>query len=807
MVLQRDRLCALLDERLPGALWLHGPTGSGKTVLLRSYLQRDARPSLWLTVDERHRDPAALFAAFGAAATGIGGALPAFSPEHRDEPRAFAAGWFARLDQLLPPDCAVVVDDAHHLAGATSPLLAAAIDAFGQRRVLCFASQLLPDAAFAAALAGSRLWTIGHRLLAFDEDEARALARRLGGEASALQALVAATDGWAAGLMLAMQLGGPTGANGSDDPLESVRAPLALLIAGHVLGGVSKPDLAKLRLLAELPQVPMALCDVAPAWASACARLQALSERGLFVERLVADRRHAAHDAATNVTRIAKGCWRLHDLFRNALREPGAIGEPDVALAGELATQLLAVERLDLAWQLAAQLDTALLASVVALHGGAALRSPHVMPLLPITARHANRRAPSIAVWMARALLGHDNAEALRCCDEAYAGYAASDDAEGRALSVALAFFVIFATIENVGAMAVWAERWAGVPAFSGTVIDDDEALAIRVAGRVVHDLLIGGADPDDDASMQDRLTALVVDEVLSANETMLAASLLVASMRRAMRTDDAESNDRSRRSVAVVPIVGPAPAGELERRERLPLHACRCRGARATLLRRGAGDRRGEYVGAAADRRVDRPRSPRIRRGRSRRGRIDDRRARTDRVGPHRSTRRTRAASQVPAAGVDRGPGASAVDARARRRSAERRGLSANVERPVRSGPHPAVVRDPRCRRRAATRGRRRAPRIRSRWPTRRADQRAASRARRAGLRSPGRDRAVARRISPKRKRAVRSRSCNSCPVSSPSSQRLRCARTSVRSSQPTSSASADSRRPRTRRRTGHGP
>ena len=546
MVLQRERLHALIDARLPGAVWLHGPTGAGKTVLLRTWLQRDHSPSLWISADERLRDPAALFAAITAIAVAHGqGNVPVFSPEHRGDPLAFARGYFARLDQILPPQCAVVIDDAHHLSGATAPLLACAIDGFAGRRKLCFASQLMPDASFAPQLAGARLWIVGHKALAFTVDEARGLATRLGTVPPAFDALVDATDGWAAGLMLAMQFGASGGSgSGSDDPLEGVRTPLALLIAGQVLGGVGDDDRARLRLLAELPQVPVELADLDPDWQSTCARLQGLADRGLFVERLAADRRPmAGHGIAANVTRLPAGCWRLHDLFRSALRDTGSMGAPDVELGGRLVDDLLAMNRLDLAWPLAARLDTALLATVVSEHGSQALRDPHLLAMLQVAEPHADRTAPVIALWVARGLIGNDHVAALAACDEAWQGFTAAGDEVGASLSVSLALFVVFATIENVDAMAVWAKRFEAVRRASIETVAGGQDVAIRVAAEVVHDLLLGGrADATaSESALQDRLMAQVAAQVLSANETVLAGSLLVAAMGRTTRFQEAE--------------------------------------------------------------------------------------------------------------------------------------------------------------------------------------------------------------------------------------------------------------------------
>ena len=543
MVLQRERLHGVLDARLPGAVWLHGPTGAGKTMLLRSYLQRIGKPVLWLTADERHNDPAALFAALTRIAEALGARqLPAFSPEHREGADAFAASYFERLDSSLDPASAVVIDDAHWLAGPTANLLGCAITAFGGRRALCFASQLLPDSAFASHIAGSRLWIVGHKMLAFDAAEARQLAMQLGTNATAPEELVGATDGWAAGLMLAMQLAAASGSSSpSADPLAQVRTPLAQLIAGQVLGGVGHEDLARLRLLAELSQVPAELGEQNPAWAAACAQLQRLAERGLFVEHLAADR-DQRNDAERGV---AHGCWRLHDLLRSALREPGAIAMPAPEIGASLVEILLAIDRLDLAWQLAARLGPESLDRVVASHGSIALRSSEHTSYRRVAAPHATEYAPRIALWQARALLGDDDDGALDACEAAYRGSVRENDIVATRQVVALALLACFDRREDLSALSTWRERFEALEK-DDTALPDSAlntiANPIYLAARLLNDHIFGGSasSPEESAKRQDALLTSIVEAALTPNENVLAATALVATLQRTRRLDDA---------------------------------------------------------------------------------------------------------------------------------------------------------------------------------------------------------------------------------------------------------------------------
>ncbi|HEX4353014.1 MAG TPA: hypothetical protein VHZ95_08875 [Polyangiales bacterium] len=291
--------------------------------------------------------------------------------------------------------------------------------------------------------------------------------------------------------------------------------------------------------------MPLDLATVAPDWTAACERLQALAERGLFVERHAPARRDRAQADTTDprVARLAKGYWRLHDLLRSALREPPATGLPDVELAADLVDHLVEVERLDLAWQVATHLDGELLARVVDEHGSPALRSDFLASLVPLTQRHANRKSPSVALWLARAMIGNDNAAALKSCDEAFEGYRTAGDDAGQALAASLALFVIFASIENVGNLATWGERLGRFPVAGIDAIEHEEASAIRVAGRVAYHLLVEGRERDSGAgsAMQDLLARVVSAEILAANETLLAGSLLVSALRRALRVNDVE--------------------------------------------------------------------------------------------------------------------------------------------------------------------------------------------------------------------------------------------------------------------------
>ena len=67
-LISRPRLVRqLLDESQASTALIRSPPGYGKTSLLAEWIERDARPCAWVTLDNEHRHPAALMEAIGLA--------------------------------------------------------------------------------------------------------------------------------------------------------------------------------------------------------------------------------------------------------------------------------------------------------------------------------------------------------------------------------------------------------------------------------------------------------------------------------------------------------------------------------------------------------------------------------------------------------------------------------------------------------------------------------------------------------------------------------------------------------------------
>lgn len=212
-LVRRARLTERLARGAVGPTTLVcGPAGSGKTVLIASWLQSRHAPGpvAWATIDPADDAPApfwrvVLAALHEAGIAGDEGALPAVDlPEEAAHP-AFAPALVNALAEL-PGPCVLVLDDCHvvHDATVLDQLAFVLLHAPRQLRVV-LSARADPAVSLHVLRVRGGLVEIGARHLAFTDDEARALlsAHGLDLPDRLVGALRARTEGWAAGLRLA----------------------------------------------------------------------------------------------------------------------------------------------------------------------------------------------------------------------------------------------------------------------------------------------------------------------------------------------------------------------------------------------------------------------------------------------------------------------------------------------------------------------------------------------------------------------------------------------------------------------------
>jgi LuxR family maltose regulon positive regulatory protein len=321
----RRRLFQVLSDVPPGAVALVcAPAGSGKTVLLRSWVEAEgiAERVAWVSVERGESDPQRFWLAVidALATTAAGGEAvhrPAPSPDFRG--RAMVEGLLADL-WSLEEQVVLVVDDVHELRSSE------ALDLFEffLRELPPYVTVVLSTREEVRAglhrlrLTGE-LTEIRARDMRFSRKETAALLRDAGFDLSdrAVDSLHERTEGWAAGVRLAS-----ISLTGRADPERFVNefSGSERTVAGYLMAEVLElqpPEVRELLLqTSNLERVSGPLADFLTGSSGSERILQQLEDANAFVTSLD----------------VGRTWFRYHHLFADLLQlelrrtEPSAIG-------------------------------------------------------------------------------------------------------------------------------------------------------------------------------------------------------------------------------------------------------------------------------------------------------------------------------------------------------------------------------------------------------------------------------------------------------------------------------------------------
>ena len=211
-ILQRKRLFHSIDagRRYP-LVWISGPAGSGKTILVNSYLESRRLPCLWYQMDEGDSDLATFFYYLGLAgkkaAPRRAKPLPRFTPEYLLGVTTFAKRFFENLCGRLRIPSVIVFDNFQDVP-ASSPLheaLQSGFTALPQGVNVFIVSREAPPPAFARLRANNLVTEMEWKDLRLTESESSALVKLVANSKlskSAYEKLYEMTAGWAAGVVL-----------------------------------------------------------------------------------------------------------------------------------------------------------------------------------------------------------------------------------------------------------------------------------------------------------------------------------------------------------------------------------------------------------------------------------------------------------------------------------------------------------------------------------------------------------------------------------------------------------------------------
>jgi LuxR family transcriptional regulator, maltose regulon positive regulatory protein len=329
----RRRLVEALGEGLArGRVLVCAPAGFGKTALLADWARGGGRPVAWLGLDGGDSDPARFWryavTALDRARPGLAGRVgPA-------PPRSFEGLVTALINELAAdpgPDQLLLVLDDYHLVDSrpVHESVAFLLENLPPGLRVAVSGRADPPLPLARLRARGQLAELRAADLRFTPEEAAALLAETAGPGLptvAAEALVARTEGWAAGLQLAgLSLRGHADAAGFAAAFGGSHRFVLDYLADEVLDGQPGPVRAFLLETSVLERLSGELCDAVTGRAGSQAMLQDIERAGLFVVPLDE----------------VRGWWRYHHLFADLLR---------VRLQAEQPGRVPALHRAAAAW-------------------------------------------------------------------------------------------------------------------------------------------------------------------------------------------------------------------------------------------------------------------------------------------------------------------------------------------------------------------------------------------------------------------------------------------------------------------------
>jgi len=369
-LIERPGLVAMVEAR-PVTV-LAGVAGYGKSTLLAAAAARRPGGSVWLTLDDTEKDPVR-FVGDLVTATAVAGIEPLADQVERLRVSSLRAEPLSLVDSLLEAlyDSAephlLVLDDLQHLAGsgASTTIVDHLLRWAPANLKIAMAARVVPPLRLQRLRLEDRLTYLAHDDLAFSLDESAAAVRaaQLDLDPSTVTTIQQATDGWPAGVRMAILAARHRG-TATDVSLELRRdRALADYLATEVLASLA-PELRDFVLESSLDdQVCPSLVDAVRGTGTAEAFLETCVGAGLFISRGVSGPQgqwyqwhplFAAHTQRRLAAEHPDRAARLHASsasWWSGVDSPTAIGHALAAGDGEAASRIFSESWLELLLQ------------------------------------------------------------------------------------------------------------------------------------------------------------------------------------------------------------------------------------------------------------------------------------------------------------------------------------------------------------------------------------------------------------------------------------------------------------------------
>ena len=311
----RTRLVEALGEGLAlGRVLVCAPAGFGKTALLADWARSGGRPVAWLGLDDGDSDPARFWryavAALDRARPGLAGRVgPLLGPS----PGSFEGLVTALINELAadpgPDEVLLILDDYHLVdSGPVHESVAFLLENLPPGLRVVVSGRADPPLPLARLRARGQLAELRAADLRFTGEEAAALLAEAAGPGlpgTAAEALVARTEGWAAGLQLAgLSLRGHADPAGFALAFSGSHRFVLDYLADEVLERQNPQVREFLLETSVLERLSGELCDAVTGRAGGQVMLAEIERAGLFLVPLDE----------------VRGWWRYHHLFADLLR-------------------------------------------------------------------------------------------------------------------------------------------------------------------------------------------------------------------------------------------------------------------------------------------------------------------------------------------------------------------------------------------------------------------------------------------------------------------------------------------------------
>jgi LuxR family maltose regulon positive regulatory protein len=299
------------------------PVGFGKSTLLSAWIASESRPAAWVTLDEGDDDAVVMWSHVIEA---LAGACPGLAREELLATAAAAPVVEVVLPRLVNDlveqgEVVLVLDDFHRLSSpSTRQSVGWFVEHLPASVQLVISTRTDPPLPLGALRAHGQLLELRADELRFTPPEASEfLNGRLGLELaeSDVELLVARTEGWPAGIYLALSLAGSADRHGLVKAFDGTSAHVVDFLASEVLAA-HEPELQTFMLRTSvLERLCAELCDAVLERDGSAAALRSLARTNLFLLPLDDRRRW----------------FRFHHLFAQILRvelerrEPGLVGD------------------------------------------------------------------------------------------------------------------------------------------------------------------------------------------------------------------------------------------------------------------------------------------------------------------------------------------------------------------------------------------------------------------------------------------------------------------------------------------------